>query len=181
MHVMSPLQVQRLQQLWRNTAAVRLHQRQLLFMQLQRFTERHAAKLVRTGAAFLSGATLTATSAGATRKGTSVHSFGCSALPAPPNPRPALPPITHSTKALLLAESYRCLRQCHCPVHQCGLCLSVSVPDLVDRPLQTWSGLMSGRTHRSRHASAVTPGHCYLCLIAFLLPYPWSTVKTNKL
>lgn len=67
---MSPLQVQRLQQLWRNTAAVRLHQRQMLFMQLQRFTERHAAKLVRTGAAFLSGATLTANSANATRKGT---------------------------------------------------------------------------------------------------------------
>ncbi len=59
-----------MQQLWRNTAAVRQHQRQLLFMQLQRFTERHAAKLVRTGAAFLSGATLTATSASATRKGT---------------------------------------------------------------------------------------------------------------
>ena len=70
MRVISPLQVQRLQQLWRNTAAVRLHQRQLLFMQLQRFTERHAAKLVRTGAAFLSGATLSATSASATRKGT---------------------------------------------------------------------------------------------------------------
>ncbi|KAL0047340.1 hypothetical protein WJX82_000943 [Trebouxia sp. C0006] len=64
------LKVQRLQQLWRNTAAVRQHQRQLLFMQLQRFTERHAAKLVRTGAAFLSGATLSATSASATRKGT---------------------------------------------------------------------------------------------------------------
>ncbi len=71
MRVMSPSQVQRLQQLWRNTAAVRQHQRQLLFMQLQRFTERHAAKLVRTGAAFLSGATLTTTSASATRKGTS--------------------------------------------------------------------------------------------------------------
>ena len=70
MRVISPLQVQRLQQLWRNTAAVRQHQRQLLFMQLQRFTERHAAKLVRTGAAFLSGATLSATSASATRKGT---------------------------------------------------------------------------------------------------------------
>jgi len=68
---MSPLQVQRLQQLWRNTAAVRLHQRQLLFMQLQRFTERRAAKLVRTGAAFLSGATFSASSASATRKGTS--------------------------------------------------------------------------------------------------------------
>ena len=133
MHVMSPLQVQRLQQLWRNTAAVRLHQRQLLFMQLQRFTERHAAKLVRTGAAFLSGATLTATSASATRKGTIAHSNGCSAFPAPPPPpRPALPPITHSTKALLLAESYRCLRQCHCLVHQCDLCLSLSVPHLVD-------------------------------------------------
>ena len=102
MHVMSPLQVQRLQQLWRNTAAVRLHQRQLLFMQLQRFTERHAAKLVRTGAAFLSGATLSATSASATRKGTTeltpvrklpfmvsqtCHSFGCTLvllLPPPP-------------------------------------------------------------------------------------------------
>ncbi|KAL0028705.1 hypothetical protein WJX79_000986 [Trebouxia sp. C0005] len=68
------LKVQRLQQLWRNTAAVRLHQSQLLFMQLQRFTERHAAKLVRTGAAFLSGATLSATSASATRKGTTAAS-----------------------------------------------------------------------------------------------------------
>ncbi len=62
------LQVHRLQQLWRNTATVRVHQRQLLFMQLQRFAERHAAKLVRTGAAFLSGATLSATAASATRK-----------------------------------------------------------------------------------------------------------------
>ena len=64
------LQVHKLQQLWRNTAAVRAHQRQLLFMQLHRFAERHAAKLVRTGAAFLSGASLSATSASATRKGT---------------------------------------------------------------------------------------------------------------
>lgn len=64
-----PLQVERLQQLWRNTAAVRVHQRQLLFMQLRRFAVRHAAKVVRTGAAFLSGATLSTTSANATRKG----------------------------------------------------------------------------------------------------------------
>ena len=63
------LQVHKLQGLCRNTAAVRVHQRQLLFMQLHRFAERHAAKLVRTGAAFLSGASLSATSASATRKG----------------------------------------------------------------------------------------------------------------
>lgn len=66
----APLQVHKLQGLWRDTAAVRVHQRQLLFMQLHRFAERHAAKLVRTGAAFLSGASLSATSANATRKGT---------------------------------------------------------------------------------------------------------------
>ena len=54
--------------MWRDAAVVRQHQRQLLFMQLQRFAERHAAKLVRTGAAFLSG-TLSATSAATARKG----------------------------------------------------------------------------------------------------------------
>ncbi len=68
-------------------------------MQLQRFTERHAAKLVRIAAAFLSGATLSATSASATQKGTTAltpvsklpswvsqicHCFGCSACPVPP-------------------------------------------------------------------------------------------------
>ena len=63
------VQVVRLQRMWRNTVTVRVHQRQLLFMQLQRYAERHAARLVRTGAAFLSGATLSATSANATRKG----------------------------------------------------------------------------------------------------------------
>ncbi|KAL0037535.1 hypothetical protein WJX77_001411 [Trebouxia sp. C0004] len=97
------LKVHRLQQLWRNTAAVRLHQRQLLFMQLQRFTERHAAKLVRTGAAFLSGATLTATSATATRKGTMAASclrrsrpgsgkatMTGTTLPSSPRPAPAI-------------------------------------------------------------------------------------------
>ena len=55
--------------MWHGTMTVRIHQRQLLFMQLQRYAERHAARLVRTGAAFLAGATMTATSANATRKG----------------------------------------------------------------------------------------------------------------
>lgn len=67
--ILQILQVQKLQQLWRSAVIVRKHQRQLLFMQLRRFADRQAARTMRTGAAFLSGATFSAT-ANTAKKGT---------------------------------------------------------------------------------------------------------------
>lgn len=61
-----------MQRMWQDAVVARSHQRQLLFMQLQRFAERQAAKQVRTGAAFLTS-TLGATSANTTRKGRSLR------------------------------------------------------------------------------------------------------------
>lgn len=60
--------------MWRSTVVVRQHQRQLLFMQLQRYADRQAARVMRSGAAFLSGTTLSATAAAnATKRGERFH------------------------------------------------------------------------------------------------------------
>ena len=82
--------------MWQDAVVVRRHQRQLLFMQLQCFAERHAAKLVRTGAAFLAG-TLSGTSANNTRKG--------------------IPPDTLNgscCKKLFVSALYAAKLTCHC-------------------------------------------------------------------
>lgn len=96
-----PLQVRAVQRMWRDVVVVRRHQRQLLFMQLQRCAERHAAKLVRTGAAFLTS-TLTATSANTTRKG-----MPCATLLPPP-----LTPNMVCWEALVIEHAQMVMRNC---------------------------------------------------------------------
>lgn len=48
-HRLPLLQIKRLQHIWRSVIVIRSHQRQLLFMQLQRFASRHANRVVRLG------------------------------------------------------------------------------------------------------------------------------------